>query len=112
MNAVAPARKAAPARQAPPWVKASSKSSKATAVISAPEAKARRAAVTVRPGGRQSAIAPPRGSAADAIAANRIAWLTASRPGRDRGEGRPAPARPGGGASPPAGYSVASSWVT
>lgn len=73
MKVLAPAKKAAPARHAPPWWKASSNSSKATAVIRAPEAKASRAAVIGRGGGRHAPIHPPSGSAEDATSANRRA---------------------------------------
>src|SRR5688500_10581024 len=73
MKTVAPKRKAIDARAAPPPAKASSKSSTATAVISAPEAKASRPAVTWAGGGRQAPIAPPIGSALEAITAKRMA---------------------------------------
>jgi hypothetical protein len=73
MKTVAPARKATPARHAPPCSKASSKSSKATAVINAPEANASIAAVAAREGGRRAPIHAPSGSAAEAITAKRIA---------------------------------------
>jgi hypothetical protein len=73
MKTVAPAKKAVPALHAPPCSKASSKSSKATAVISAPEAKASSAAVSRFGGGRQAPIHPPSGSALDAISAKMTA---------------------------------------
>jgi hypothetical protein len=73
MKTVAPARKASPARHAPPCSKASSKSSNATAVISAPEANARSAAVTLRGGACHAPIQPPSGRATEAITAKRSA---------------------------------------
>src|ERR1044072_2912361 len=73
MKAVAPAKKATPARQPPPCSNAFSKSSKATPVISAPGAKRSRPAVAARGGGIQIAIKAPGGSALDATTAKRIA---------------------------------------
>ena len=61
MKTLAPAKNATPARQTPLRSKASSHSSNATAVISAPEANASSAAVTALGGGCHAPIQPPRG---------------------------------------------------
>ncbi len=79
MNTVAPASSAIPARHAPPWSYASWNRSYATAVMSAPEAKASSTAVTPFDGGRHDPMAAPMTSALDAIAAYTSAWTTVGR---------------------------------
>jgi hypothetical protein len=73
MKTVAPPKKASPERQAPPWAKASSKSSKATALISAPEANASEAAVRRLGSFHVAPSHAPRGSAIEAMTAKATA---------------------------------------